>query len=519
MSLLVVVKNDTEGFAFSDGAVSTNEPRMVRSDVSKILALRGDLAIAAAGGLESGLVLRNALALPFNVTFLGAAAFLRSQVEEHNRRYRPRRPGGDNSHNLGVALLGQDPGKGMRLIDWGMHTGKERDAGQGALAWSIGANDEASGIAARDTIAAFESYQRSNDQAAFIDLVEKSFASISRMFPQRIGGKFFWARVRATRTVDGTTVGPIEGAGDVQTSSLDTEVEDGATRFARTAAHSSYRPLTNPLTAHDAGGGAATIPVANFTMRVGATDVAITGSTIGSLLNATLYFVYYDDPSLAGGAVTFAASTTRETALQGSGRFFAGSVLTPSAGFPDVIGNNDGGTGAQTGAHLLRSPTQTGGAQYGTHTNPGAATDGDWGSEETYALASAVNPTNSFILKAFGASFDNFYPRNILLMIDGEAYGQLSSNAAATRTVTASIQYSTDGGSTWTTVRSITGTGPGGSATLGVSVDSVSLPDGTAAAKVQVQAAITLGGSGSNGSNADAEGVVAFYEASYSCDT
>jgi hypothetical protein len=39
----------------------------------------------------------------------------------------------------------------------------------------------------------------------------------------------------------------------------------------------------------------------------------------------------------------------KEVALAGAGRFFVGSVTTPKAGGPDTVGNNDGGTGAQSG--------------------------------------------------------------------------------------------------------------------------------------------------------------------------
>jgi hypothetical protein len=48
------------------------------------------------------------------------------------------------------------------------------------------------------------------------------------------------------------------------------------------ASNYSYRPLSNPLTATDAG-ASDTIVVAGFTMRVGGSDVAITGFSITSL--------------------------------------------------------------------------------------------------------------------------------------------------------------------------------------------------------------------------------------------
>lgn len=109
------MKNDTEGFAFSDGAISTGEPRMLRSDFPKIFTVRDDLVIAAGGGaLQSEALLLKVSGLPCDVEFSDALGFLRAEVQEHNRKRVPWRPGGDISENLGVGLLGHDPGKGMR---------------------------------------------------------------------------------------------------------------------------------------------------------------------------------------------------------------------------------------------------------------------------------------------------------------------------------------------------------------------------------------------------------------------
>jgi hypothetical protein len=104
--------------------------------------------------------------------------------------------------------------------------------------------------------------------------------------------------------------------------SLTNEVTDGSTRFAQTAGGLTYRPTSNPLTSTDAGSNA-TVSIAAFTMRcTGHTDVSISSGSITALSYDTLYYIYYDDAALAGGAVTFNATTTKETAINGSGRFF-----------------------------------------------------------------------------------------------------------------------------------------------------------------------------------------------------
>lgn len=132
-------------------------------------------------------------------------------------------------------------------------------------------------------------------------------------------------------------------------ASLDS-VGDGTGRFAATASSLTYRPLTNPLTGHDAGTNA-TVNVAAFTMRTSNKgDISCNSGSITALSYGTLYYIYYDDGTLAGGAVTYQATTTKVTAIQGAGRFFLGSIMTPVAGGPDTVGNNDGGVGAQYGS-------------------------------------------------------------------------------------------------------------------------------------------------------------------------
>lgn len=119
------------------------------------------------------------------------------------------------------------------------------------------------------------------------------------------------------------------------------------------AGNRAYRPLTNPLTATDAG-ATATIDVDNWTNRVqGAGDIAYDSGAITGLDFNTLYYIYFDDPDLEGGTVTYVASETKEDALDAPGRFFLGSCRTPQNGGPDTAGNNDGGAGAQTGQHSI----------------------------------------------------------------------------------------------------------------------------------------------------------------------
>jgi hypothetical protein len=152
----------------------------------------------------------------------------------------------------------------------------------------------------------------------------------------------------------------------------------GAAVGQLTPAHASYRPTTNPLTAHDAG-ASATINVAAFSMRVaGQADIPFGSGAVTGLAYNTLYYVYVNDIGyLPEPSPTYLTTTTKETTLISAASMFVGSILTPLAGAPDTIGNNDGGGGAQIGNTFVLNVSQA--AQTGTNGN-GAIT----------------NPTNSY---------------------------------------------------------------------------------------------------------------------------
>jgi hypothetical protein len=175
-----------------------------------------------------------------------------------------------------------------------------------------------------------------------------------------------YARVSCENVTSGTSVlNEFDSIVLFRVSSLEDEIVNGPSRGAITAANSSYRPLTNPLTSQYDGisgsppTGHCEIDIAAFTMRsaIGPTNVSLNSGTITGLLTATVYHVYYDDPTYAGGTVTFFANTTQAIALNATGRFYVGSILTPIAGGLPTVGNNDGGTGAQSGQLDLISPT------------------------------------------------------------------------------------------------------------------------------------------------------------------
>lgn len=161
---------------------------------------------------------------------------------------------------------------------------------------------------------------------------------------------------------------------------FDVRFDDVFVEIANRTTHATYRPLSNPLTAHDAG-SSVTINIASFTMRSGSTDVVVNSGSVIALNYLTLYYVYYDDPDFIGGTRTFNATATKEIAILGENRFFVGSIATPKATAPDTSGNGDGGSGAQIGQVVrLQMGSYTPGTTSGTGaiTSPEQAFDGDF---------------------------------------------------------------------------------------------------------------------------------------------
>ena len=105
----------------------------------------------------------------------------------------------------------------------------------------------------------------------------------------------------------------------------------------------SYVSGTPPiLTASDAGSDA-TITIAahtrNYPQPDGTvTSVSVAGGTLTGRSYSTVYYVYYDQASRAGGTVSYQTTTSDATAAQIGDRHCVGAVETPAAAAPP----NDG---------------------------------------------------------------------------------------------------------------------------------------------------------------------------------
>lgn len=85
------------------------------------------------------------------------------------------------------------------------------------------------------------------------------------------------------------------------------------------------------LGASDAGASATISVSAHSRVYADGTSVAVNAGNLTGLAYSTKYYVYYDDPSRAGGAVTYHSTTSAATAAQTGNRHLVGEVTTPAA--------------------------------------------------------------------------------------------------------------------------------------------------------------------------------------------
>jgi hypothetical protein len=91
----------------------------------------------------------------------------------------------------------------------------------------------------------------------------------------------------------------------------------------------------------DSGTAAHVMILAHNRIYGDGTSVAVAGGSIGGLAQNTSYQVYYDDPALDGGTVTYQATTDRTLAFPTAdrpNRVYVGGVRTPPAGGSPYLG-------------------------------------------------------------------------------------------------------------------------------------------------------------------------------------
>lgn len=130
------------------------------------------------------------------------------------------------------------------------------------------------------------------------------------------------------------------------------------------ASYQAYTPTTLPLSA--ATGvpvNAASISVAPFQIQYpfdsngdGVPDlVSYNGGTITPLLDATTYYVYFDDPTYHGGAEAYIATVNNPDVNAGLHRQYVGTIVTPAHGGGGTIGKGGGGGACFSGNTLVQT--------------------------------------------------------------------------------------------------------------------------------------------------------------------
>jgi hypothetical protein len=119
----------------------------------------------------------------------------------------------------------------------------------------------------------------------------------------------------------------------------------------------SYTPTTQPLTAvTGAGANQATVNIAAFQIQYPfRTDaypdglIPYNSGSITPLDDSTTYYIFFDDPTYAGGAQTFIADTNVADVTAGLHRQYCGVITTPAHGGGGTGGSGGGGGPCFTG--------------------------------------------------------------------------------------------------------------------------------------------------------------------------
>lgn len=158
----------------------------------------------------------------------------------------------------------------------------------------------------------------------------------------------FWNE--AMQEIEGSIDAVIEAqaAADAASASADAAQAAADSATGAVAGVASLQSLQNSgvdgdttITSHDQV-TAVRVIVSDHTRHYGdGTSIAVTGGAINSLNFGQVYYIYYDDPARAGGAVAYQAATTNTNVLPTDtfpNRHYVGSAVAISSGDPDGMG-------------------------------------------------------------------------------------------------------------------------------------------------------------------------------------
>jgi len=178
------------------------------------------------------------------------------------------------------------------------------------------------------------------------------------------------------------------------------------------ANRNSVQSAATILTA-TSGGANSTIAVAAHSVKFDFGSVAYNSGSIAGLTPETTYYVYADDPTFAGGAVSYLATTNPDN-LIAQGRYYLGFIETPFSGDTRSID-------AATNAAAVEFTTD---ANHGWTTGQSVTFD-----DFTDANWTAFNTTTQVITVT---ALDKF-----TVPVNTTTYGAYTSGGTATRVTTA----------------------------------------------------------------------------------
>lgn len=116
--------------------------------------------------------------------------------------------------------------------------------------------------------------------------------------------------------------------------------------FRANAVNLASVPTSSTTLSND--GVSTAIPITAFTAQFGDGTVSYSSGSVDPGAFGGPYYIYADDPTFAGGAVTYQFSTTIQNQAAANGRVLVGSITTVS-GSAKTGGGFSGGTGGSRG--------------------------------------------------------------------------------------------------------------------------------------------------------------------------
>jgi hypothetical protein len=165
----------------------------------------------------------------------------------------------------------------------------------------------------------------------------------------------------------------------------------------------------------------AAIQIAAHTVQFGFGQVSYGSGSISGLTPLTSYFVYASDPTYAGGAVTYTATTNQQTVTSNRGYYYVGSIETANS-------------------------TPSGTVTAATSANPIVITVTAHGFVSSNVVAFAAMPGDFAVLNSGSHVITKLSADTFSVPVDGSAFAAYTSGGTVTRVSVPASGYGYGGG-------------------------------------------------------------------------